>query len=61
MAVMMGAILHALLVMPMVVTRMCMAMAAPGFFSMTMPAASVRMAVCVESSVSHGFFSRFVY
>ena len=61
--VMMGAGMPAMVVMFMGVMVVCMAlaMATPGFFSMTMSAASVRMAMRVESPVSHGFSSRFVY
>ena len=60
--VMMGTIVSAMVIMSMVI-MVCMvfAMATPGFFFMPMSAASVRMAMCVEISVSHGFFSRFVY
>ena len=61
--VMMGTIVSAMVIMSMVIMGVCMvfAMATPGFFFMPMSAASVRMAMCVEISVSHGFFSRFVY
>ena len=48
--------MHGLPLMPMVVI-----MATHGFFFMSMRAVSVPMVVCVESPVSHGFFSCFVY